>query len=195
MIDILALVSVLEDENERVFVADIFEKYKNAMYWTAYDVLKNRADAEDAVMKSVENICGHVHDFENLSEKDTKRKVKVIVQNAAIDIYRKNSKENTESIDKYWLASDEDVGSEPEPIYDEVHFREQDFGQLQPHLLKLKEKYKVVLLMKYVDMQSTREIAEKLHIPESTVSTHIHRAKQILKAALENEVKKHGENQ
>lgn len=189
MIDVMIYIAALESEEERLLAATIYEQFQNAMYWTAYDVLKNRADAEDAVMKAVENICLHIHDFENLSDRDTKRKVKVIVQNAAIDIYRKKTKENLESIDKYWLAESDEEGEAGLPGV-EIVFGEQDLGSLHKHILKLKEKYKVVLLLKYVDRMSNKEIAEQLHIPESTVSTHLQRAKLMLKVEIEKEGKR-----
>ena len=63
-------------------------------------------------------------------------------------------------------------------------------GSLHKHILKLKEKYKVVLLLKYVDRMSNKEIAEQLHIPESTVSTHLQRAKFLLKVEIEKEGKR-----
>ena len=80
MIDIVILVAALESEEERSKAARIFARYQNAMYWTAYDVLKNCPDAEDAVMKAAENICQHIHDFDHLSPKDTKRKVKIKIR-------------------------------------------------------------------------------------------------------------------
>lgn len=189
MIDVMIFIAALETEEERSMAARIFEQYQNAMYWTAQDVLKNRADAEDALMKAAENICQHIHDFDGLSENDIKRKVKTIVQNAAIDIYRKKSKENIDSIDAYWnIGADDEIVLEG--VYDEICFDEQDFGNIQKHILKLKEKYKVVLLLKYVDMRSNKEIANYLHIPESTVATHLQRAKQSLKIELEKEKKR-----
>lgn len=189
MIDVMIFIAALESEEERSMAARIFEQYQNAMYWTAYDVLKNRADAEDALMKAAENICQHIHDFEGLFENDIKRKVKTIVQNAAIDIYRKKSKENVDSIDAYWnISADAELGTEE--LHDEICFEEQDFGSIQKYVLKLKEKYKIVLLLKYVDMKSNKEIANYLHIPESTVATHLQRAKQSLKIELEKEKKR-----
>lgn len=185
MIDVMIFIAALETEEERSMAARIFEHYQNAMYWTAQDVLKNRADAEDALMKAAENICQHIHDFDGLSENDIKRKVKTIVQNAAIDIYRKKSKENMDSIDAYWNIGVEE--NETTGFLGEVSFEKDEFGYVQKHILKLKEKYKVVLLLKYVDMMSNKEIAEYLHIPESTVATHLQRAKHTLKKELEKE--------
>lgn len=185
MIDVMIFIAALETEEERSMAARIFELYQNAMYWTAQDVLKNRVDAEDALMKAAENICQHIHDFDGLSENDIKRKVKTIVQNAAIDIYRKKSKENIDSIDAYWSIGVEE--NETTGFWGEVSFEKDEFGYVQKHILKLKEKYKVVLLLKYVDMMSNKEIAEYLHIPESTVATHLQRAKHTLKKELEKE--------
>lgn len=193
MIDVMIFIAALETEEERSMAARIFELYQNAMYWTAHDVLKNNADSEDALMKAVENICQHIHDFDGLSENDIKRKVKTIVQNAAIDIYRKKSKENTISIDAYW---NEDLTAidNSETKYEDIFF-EKEFGSIQKHILNLKEKYKVVLLLKYVDMMSNKEIANYLYIPESTVATHIQRAKQFLKSEIEKGKKGDGNEQ
>ena len=52
-------------------------------------------------------------------------------------------------------------------------------------MLQLKEKYQHILVMKYYDEMSNKEIAEQLHLPESTVGTQLQRAKQILQQTLE----------
>ena len=67
----------------------------------------------------------------------------------------------------------------------EIFAGENAFGRLQKYVLQLKEKYQHILVMKYYDEMSNKEIAEQLHLPESTVGTQLQRAKQILQQTLE----------
>lgn len=52
----------------------------------------------------------------------------------------------------------------------------------------LKEKYRQVILLHYSADLKTKEIAECLGIPENTVKTRLRKAKEILKAGLEEKI-------
>ena len=56
MISFVSALSVIENEEDRARAGNIFDQYQNAMYWTAHDILKNRSDAEDAVMEAARSI-------------------------------------------------------------------------------------------------------------------------------------------
>lgn len=79
------------------------------MYWIAFNILKNNMDAADAVMKAVENICNNIDSFSNLSEEDSKLLVSSIVKNAAFDLYRRNKKFSTQSIEQYILTTSDET--------------------------------------------------------------------------------------
>lgn len=177
----------LNDENDRERAGALFEKYQNAMYWTAYDIVKNNADAEDAVMNAACNICRCYDAFIALSGNDLRRKLITIVKNAAIDIYRKNQKQATLSLDE--RLYDDDEGDVPDGS--ELTFLPEDFGKLQKYVMTLKEQYKIVLIMRYVDQMSEKEIAHMLGKPESTISTQIRRGISKLNEMLIKEQKSH----
>lgn len=58
------------------------------------------------------------------------------------------------------------------------------FEVLNRCILKLKEKYKSVIILKFIENKSYEEISDILKIPINTVGTQINRAKKNLKKAL-----------
>ena len=183
MISFVSALSVIENEEGRARAGNIFDRYQNAMYWTAHDILKNRSDAEDAVMEAARSICKNYSDFKPLTGKDLKFKVLAVVRNAAIDIYRRNQRKSTQSLDERF--TDNEDGDIPEDTV--LMFDTADLGDLQKHIFKLKEQYKVVLILRYVNEMSVNEIARIQNKPASTISTQIIRAKAQLKKMLEEE--------
>lgn len=181
MIDFVLALSVIENDEDRARAGNIFDKYKNAMYWTAYDILKNKSDAEDSVMTAAHNICKNYDNFRSLTGKDLKLKVLAVVRNAALDIYRRNQRKPTQSLDERF--TDDEDGDIPEDTV--IMFDTADLGDLQKYIFKLKEQYKMVLILRYVNELSVNDIARLQGKPASTISTQIIRAKAQLKKMLE----------
>ena len=53
---ILSMIMAIENEEEASFVEDIYFKHRDRMLAICYKVLKNPADAEDALVDAFENI-------------------------------------------------------------------------------------------------------------------------------------------
>ena len=53
-------------------------------------------------------------------------------------------------------------------------------------ILKLPEKYCSVILLKYIEELSLKEISEVLDLPIGTVKTRIHRGREALRKQLRN---------
>lgn len=45
----LAVIMAIENEDDRLFVETVFNRYAKKLYLVAYNILGNRADAEDCV--------------------------------------------------------------------------------------------------------------------------------------------------
>lgn len=180
MINFYPILQAIESKEQRIMAESLFASYGNAMYHIAFRILKNEAEAEDAVMKAAENICRHIRDFTALNERQTKLKISRIVKNAAIDIYRAQKRHPLSPHDEF-LFSDGDSVSSAESE------ESRDFGSAEPYVTELKEKYRIILLMKYGEQMSNREIARILHIPESTVATRLARARETLKKKMEKD--------
>jgi len=57
---------------------------------------------------------------------------------------------------------------------------------IQMEILKLPEKYRSVILLKYIEELSLKEISEVLDLPIGTVKTRIHRGREALRKQLRN---------
>ena len=55
---------------------------------------------------------------------------------------------------------------------------------IQKEILKLPDKYRTVIVLKYIDELSLIEISEILDIPVGTVKTRIHRGREALRKQL-----------
>jgi RNA polymerase sigma-70 factor (ECF subfamily) len=62
---------------------------------------------------------------------------------------------------------------------------------MQKYVIKLPEKYKDILIMRYGEELKNKEIAVILHMSESTVATRIGRAKAMLRKMYEKDGGKH----
>ncbi len=186
-----AWTSSMRTEEDQILASELFLAYQKAMYRIAFEILKNQEDAEDAVMNAAMNICRDFGRIKQLGTEERKARILAIAKNAATDIYRKNRKRGACRGDMcLYLEGREEKGDSLEGTL-EIFAGENAFGRLQKYVLQLKEKYQHILVMKYYDEMSNKEIAEQLHLPESTVGTQLQRAKQILQQTLEEgEVRK-----
>ena len=48
----LIYLQMIEDPADRERFCQLYEAHRNAMYWTAYRILRRKADAEDAVQEA-----------------------------------------------------------------------------------------------------------------------------------------------
>lgn len=82
----------------------------------------------------------------------------------------------------WWRHIDESAVLDSIPAPDGDDILQDDTLVLE--IMKLSPKYKEVILLYYYQSLKTREISEVLHIPESTVSVRLKRAKEKLKSKL-----------
>jgi len=184
LIEISAIITAsLETEEQRITAETLFETYKNLMYHTAYRVLKDPHDAEDAVADTLVKVCRNISKFCGESEKSQKLLLYEYTRNTAIDRYRERSRKTCVSLNEVLTADDPD--SDP---FDAVLM--EDFGDMQTALAKLPQKYKDLLIMRYGEGLKYKEIAALTHIPEATVATRLLRAKAMLLKLYETEGKR-----
>lgn len=89
----LAMIMAIEDEEDRVFVETIFNKYSKNMYLIAERILNNHDDAEDCVQDTFVKIIDKLDYFRNVKQEDNLIKLLVIAcRNTALDKYGKNKR-------------------------------------------------------------------------------------------------------
>ena len=102
-----------------------------------------------------------------------------IARNAAADFYRQRKHEEV-SIDSILEPESKEA---PE---DEVHDKKLAIRNLRQHLNRLKEEYRDVIIMRYLEEMSYKEIAIALDKTENTTRVLLHRAMNALKKQLDS---------
>lgn len=165
---------------------EIVEIYKDKVYQLCYRMLGNRHEAEDMAQEAF------IRAYVNISRFNINLKFSTwlyrIATNLCIDRIRKKKPD-------YYLDA-EVSGTDGLTMYSQVAadtaLPEEDLESLelqetiQREISKLPEKYRSVIVLKYIEELSLNEISEILDIPLGTVKTRIHRGREALRHQLRN---------
>ena len=169
--------AMCETEEEKTKFEKIYKEYKKHMFYTAYKILRNKHDAEDAVSKAFLVIVKNLKNISEVRCHKTMGYVVIIVENIAIDMYRKEKRHGTTPIDdvEYRLVD----GTSTEQLVESMVTRNV--------LSLLPSSYREVLMLKYMNGYKNAEIAEMLNITEENLRHRMMRAKNKLAKILEKE--------
>jgi len=143
------------------------ERWGDNLYRVAFSICKNRQDAEDAVQDTL--LAYHLADREFESEQHIRAwLIRVAVnkaKNATLCFWHRNRRALEDYADSLAFEMPED-----RELFDAV--------------MRLHEKYRIVIHLFYYEDYSIREIAEVLGTGEGTVKSRLSRARKQLKAQL-----------
>ena len=165
-----------EDEDKFYY---LYEKYHKLFYKIAYDILHNHQDAEDAIQISLEVIYRYFYKIRDEVEKKCVGYILMIIKNESIDLFNARKKV---------LVADENILNQEYSIQkgnENIFLKNQG---LKEAIKNLDEKYRNVLVLKYIYGYSIKEIAEMLNITETNVSTRLDRGRKQLKIIMERGV-------
>lgn len=164
--------------------ADIVDIYKDKIYQLCYRMLGNVHEAEDIAQEAF------IRAYVNIDSFDINRKFSTwlyrIATNLTIDRIRKKKPDyyldaevaGTEGLTMYSQIAADGVLPEDAVVSLELS------NTIQQKILKLPDKYRTVIVLKYIDELSLIEIGEILNIPVGTVKTRIHRGREALRKQL-----------
>lgn len=155
----------------------VWDCAQGLMYHTAYEILKNRTDAEDALMDAMARIVKHEKKFEGLECNNMRALAVIYVRNTAIDLYNRNAKQPY-PVDEFPTESTEASSPEEEVIGNDAA------AGLLAAIERMPPSYRDVLLLAGKFGMDNREIAEVLHLENGTVRTRLSRARAILKETI-----------
>lgn len=165
-----AIEAYLETQNVNYFNI-LYDRYSKKVFGKCYSLLKSEAKAEDAVQEIFVKVLLNLSKFSGRSKFSTW--LYSITYNFCIDVIRKNKKNVGVLVD--------DMGIYGEVIEDEI----EDSEIMETNVLRLKEVLnvlpsgdKAILLMKYQDEFSIKEICRIIDKSESAVKMKIKRAKE-----------------
>ena len=168
----LMYLSMIEAPAERDIFEKLFLNYRYLMLHVASKILQNHHDAEDAVHEAFISVIKNIDKFFDVESPKTRSLIVLIVERKAIDILRKKQRENL-------LEINEDILGIELPI--------PGGHGLADAMARLPAHYREVLLMRYDNGLTTREIAKILDITESGVRKLLGRAKRVLQDELQKE--------
>lgn len=144
--------------------------------------------AEDLVQEALLRACRSFHTLQDLQA--APKWLRVIMVNLWRDQLRKEGREPDEVTadgDGHFSLYQTLVDEDPLPYSDTLHV---DFlGAFSHHdvhlvLRRLPDRYRVPLVLRYVEGFDTSEIADMLALPQGTVYSHLHRGRQHFERAL-----------
>jgi RNA polymerase sigma-70 factor (ECF subfamily) len=152
-----------------VYFSMLYDRYITKVYSKAISLLKDEAKAQDAAQEIFIKIFTHLAKFNKKSKFSTW--VYSITYNFCIDVIRKSKKQSK-------LFSDEEAeGQEVIEEIDDKVLLEMELERLKTVLDLLNVDDKAVLIMKYKEGLSIKEISEVFDKTESAIKMKIKRAK------------------
>ncbi len=142
-------------------INDLIEKYANLMMRYAYSYCKNRVDAEDIIQEVFVKYLKRLPTFKN----DTHEKAWFL---------RVTINTSKDYINSFWYRK-------TEAISENITVEVQSNLNIWDEVMKLPQKYRIVILLYYQEGYSVKEISSILKIRESTISTQLSRARELLK--------------
>lgn len=148
----------------------VLECYGDLVLRTAFMMLKNRADAEDAAQDVFLSFIRTKPVFENAEHQ--KAWFLRVTLNRCKSILRSAWHQKTQPL---------------EEAFPEQDFTERETGVMQA-VQKLTQNYRTVIYLYYIQGYDTAEIAQILGVSQNTVLSRLARARKQLKGMLEGEV-------
>lgn len=171
----------------------LYERYGDFLYKTAYDILKNQSDAEDAVQDVMCKIIKHLDKFESSSERAIQNQIVIyissIARNTAIDAYRKRARTMQKETGLYIQTEDgEETAVELEDEdtdIEDIAVTKETRTAVQHALLTLSRDLQDAVNLVYLCGYSCVEAADVLCISDNAVRARIFKARKKLRAMLE----------
>lgn len=168
----LIYMAMIDSPSDRDKFERIYHKYKFLMLHVAKQILQNHHDAEDAVHQAFISIIENIDKISEIDSPKTRSFIVIISKRKAIDLLRQNNRRQT-------MELNEDIAGIEMPF---------DLDNpIAAAIAKLPVQYREVLLLRFDNGFTTREIASMLNITDSGVRKLIARAKRSLQEMLEKE--------
>lgn len=187
MIDILLAIEAIEDEQEREFIGELFDRYSKRVKALAWGILGNEEDAEDAMGTTFYKVIKYKNKFIGINENMIKGRLKLITQCTCYDMLDKKNGLSVTSIsnaveDDESTVNDLEIPDDFDILEDIV--RRETIEVVMKGLNSLKTPDREIVILRYYDEFSNVEIADLLSMNASTVGTNLQRSLAKLKKEL-----------
>ena len=165
---------MIDTPEDRSKFEQLYLEYRGLMFHVANKILRNEQDAEDMVHQAFLKVSENIEKIGDPKCPKTQSYIVTIVENQSIDLYRRRQKHQVVEL------SDELPGISA--VYEGEN-------ALAACILKLPARYREVILLRYFQGYSVKEVAAILGLSLSAASKLDQRAKNRLKDLYEKEGK------
>lgn len=165
---------LLLDAEEKKFFREIYENYKDEMFYTAYVILENVQDTEDILQEAFIALLCNMDKMKENSPQKNWNYIVTIVKNKAINLYNKNKRRT----DRELPLTEELVGDIIDESFDITILTIEQRKFVMKLLKEVNESYQDVLLLRYYHEMSSVEIGRLLGKEPDAVRHMIWRAKR-----------------
>lgn len=176
----------MEDSKQQF--SDLFERHSDELFRHAFLRLSDRERALELTQETFLKAWNYVNKGGDVRQ--PRSFLYRILNNLIIDEYRKRK---SQSLDAMLENEETSTAVEAEYLRDEVDVEEEamirfDSARALKALEELGEAHKTVLVLRYIDGLSPKEIAESIGESENTISVRIHRGIKKLRSILEDQI-------
>lgn len=154
---------------DEIQIRDHYAKYKDMVFRIAIIHVSNVEDAKDIIQEVFIRLMKHGPDFSE--ESHVKRWLIQVTKNLCYDTHR--------SIWSKRISIKE--------IEEQYYQNDHKGFEIMEAIMKLKEKFKLIIILYYYEGYNIREIAELLNRKESSVKMRLQKAKKLLRIELEED--------
>jgi RNA polymerase sigma-70 factor (ECF subfamily) len=166
---------------------ELVRRYMKPIFNFAYRMTGNYAESDDIAQDVFVQVCRSLPSAR--LDLPFRPWLYVIARNKCLDFLKRRRALNFSVLeDPETFESPIDSLADPDPLPDAV-LESVDLQRiLREAIVKLPERYRTVVSLRYAGGLSFAEIAQTLTLPENTVKTHFQRAKAILRRELAGEL-------
>ena len=170
----------------------VMKRHNQMMYRAARSILKNEAEAEDAVQEAYLQGYRAMKDFRGDAKLSTWL-VRIAVNEAITRLHKQTRRAEIIRLDgdesQQDLHSSEDSMNESAPERPErATLRAETRKLLEAKIDQLPDAFRTVFVLRAVEEMTVEEAAQALGIPEATVRTRFFRAKSLLRESMSRDV-------
>ena len=159
---------------------DLIKMYSKYVYTTAFFILRNSHEAEDASQEVFVKVYLSIKGFRGLSS--FKTWIRKLTVNTCIDKLRLKSKMKDKKVSLDKITEEyEVIFTKFSQSLEKNFFSQEAVKEVLKIVVNMEENYRIPLILRDLQDYSYREIADLTGKPIGTVKTNIHRARKIIK--------------
>jgi RNA polymerase sigma-70 factor (ECF subfamily) len=171
----------------------LMRRHNGRLFRVARTILKDEAEAEDALQEAYLEAYRHIRDFRGSAQLATWL-TRIVINQALMRVRKQKRDPVVVPITPPHNAADGEVGGVSDVVDESgesppsAMLRAEIRNILEQKIDELPVAFRTVFVMREVEEMSVQETAECLSIPEATVRTRLFRARALLRAAIARDV-------